>query len=91
MADKLNKAAWLKELPDVVEALYLGNANLERYNALIFAVFDDGSIFPMTNDCREAMNTDIAYYRKHPNEAIISDYCQSGALRLAVSRRTRAR
>lgn len=78
-AEKLNRRDWLTQLGDVIDAIADDNATIERYNGNRFAVFDDGEIFPLTDDSRKHMNTDIAYYRENPTSAIVGDYCLSAA------------
>lgn len=76
-AKKLNRRDWMAQLGDVIDAIADDNATIERYNGNRFAVFDDGEIFPLTDDSRKHMNADIAFYRTNPTSAILSDYCLS--------------
>ena len=79
MAEKLTQKEWMREFFDAAEALANQSATIEEYAGHNFAVFDDGSIYPLDNDSRIAMNDDIAYYRRNPDCRIIGDYCQSSA------------
>lgn len=77
MAKKLNLKDWFGEFADVAQALADGRATIGHYGSAIFAIFDDGEIFPLDNDTRIRMNADIAYYRRNPDCRILSDYCLS--------------
>ena len=79
MYKKTNLKEWFGEFADVAERLADGSARIERYNGNIFAVFDDGEMYPLDNQTRILANEDLAYYQRNPDCRIISDRCLSSA------------
>ena len=77
MAKKLNLKDWFGEFADVARALANGHATIGEWDSRTFAIFDDGTIYPLDNNTRVRMNEDIAYYRRNPDCRILSDYCLS--------------
>ncbi len=74
---QMNRRDWIAEFGDIAEALADGNAHIGEYQGLKFAIFDDGDIFPLSDDCRKALNQEAAYYRRHKSARIDNQYSQS--------------